>query len=622
MDTGDAGLTDPGLLKKFSTFQSYTVPGSYVYPSIRTFYRPHSQAAKLPTEPAPLPLLVFIHGLGGSIANWNPILTSLINVAPCLAIDLPGCGMSKFSPRDWQAYTTDALVKLLAVAIQKHLDSGNGQKIVLIGHSMGSSLCALLASSTSPYSNFVSQDVLGVIATCPKAEPPTGPDAAKLKQLTSIPTPIFNVLRRLDQRGGIESASIKRFAGPGADHQTKRLQLRFNRQSKTAVWRRMARGMIPVPGANSGLADGSVWSGLQIPLFLVAGEDDHVTPPDELLKIARFLGKNVPSISSRNSSMVPDTAAPISTSDTRDTTHENASPTKSDLESTLDSAFSDSPLDPFVRDYPITAQSSRAPQNTTLPPAAMSPAFKSTVLPSPAAHALIYATNTSRTLSGLIQGFLSSHIDERLSLGWQLQYLSTEGKWDVKNLQKWQKVQPVSEPISGVFRALKTLREVDPSHCPKKFVEEWSIRARGPGNGGLKAVIDISHESPVYDPAGLEAGGIEYHKFPTVSKLPPSVDEVQGFCALVDRLRGIDGDETHSHGRPQADADLIGVHCHYGYNRTGFFVVCYMVERLGWNLDKAIDEFKLRRHPGIRHQHFIDTLYVRYCVGLKRAPTL
>jgi hypothetical protein len=35
-------------------------------------------------------------------------------------------------------------------------------------------------------------------------------------------------------------------------------------------------------------------------------------------------------------------------------------------------------------------------------------------------------------------------------------------------------VPPVSAPIANVFRAMKTLREVDEKHSPKIFVKEWS----------------------------------------------------------------------------------------------------------------------------------------------------
>jgi protein-tyrosine phosphatase len=126
----------------------------------------------------------------------------------------------------------------------------------------------------------------------------------------------------------------------------------------------------------------------------------------------------------------------------------------------------------------------------------------------------------------------------------------------------------------------------------------------------------------------LEQGGIQYHKFPTVSKIPPTTSEVQDFIALVERLRKeirkkIASSESTNGGKRDVQSEpAIGVHCHYGYNRTGFFIVCYLIEKEGYRVQDAIDEFAKQRPPGIRHDHFIDTLFVRYCVGLRRAPSI
>jgi len=57
---------------------------------------------------------------------------------------LPGCGLSEFAPKDWEAYTTEALVELLGEIIKEYRVENQG--VVLIGHSMGGSLGALLAS--------------------------------------------------------------------------------------------------------------------------------------------------------------------------------------------------------------------------------------------------------------------------------------------------------------------------------------------------------------------------------------------------------------------------------------------------------------------------------------------
>ncbi|KAI4766827.1 hypothetical protein E4T51_00205 [Aureobasidium sp. EXF-12344] len=598
--TKDPSASEPGILRKHSSQKSYTAAG-FVYPSIRTFYHPHPQAAKLPTKPTPLPLLVFVHGLGGSAAQFAPLLTGLINAAPCLAIDLPGCGLSEFLPQTREAYKSEALAALIAEAITQHRDTENGQRVVLIGHSMGCSLSALLASSTSPLSHLISEYITGFIAICPRAETLTAKQVSRLQHMRYMPVPLFEVFRWWDRRGGAESPSVCRYAGKDADSETKRLQLRFNEQSRSEVFIAMALGSMPKyqnDQAIGGLPGEAVWSGLQIPTFCIGGAQDQVTPPENVELIAKWLGRQVPrehTITKGNS--LPSSAGDIPIIDNTPIEENGKS---------------------FVPEFTATGQDlvSETRQDSATLDLPKKPKFvlKTTVLPQPASHAMLYATSTVRILSGLIQSFVATHVDHRLSLGWQLQHLSTEGKWDVKNLAKWQAVEPVSEPIAGIFRAQKTLREIDEEHTPSVYVKRW-----GTNSGikyGVRMVVDISHESPVYDPKGLEEGGIEYHKFPTVSKLPPTVEEVAAFSALIDSLR----EQLKKPEEPEGA--VIAVHCHYGFNRTGFFLVSYMVEKLGWRLQDALEEFAEKRAPGIRHEHFVNELFVRYMVHLERRPTL
>lgn len=580
------------------------------------FFRRHPQADKLPNTPAPLPLLVFIHGLGGSVAQFNPLLTSLVNLASCLSIDLPGCGLSSFEPKSWDAYKTEALAELLAVIIEDYREKNAGQGVVLIGHSMGCSFSALIASGTSPKQVSLKDHVVGLVGICPKADPPSEKQVAGFQKLLMIPGPIFDLWRRWDRRGGTESASVTRFVGSDADIETKKLQIRFNEQSRTPVWRRMAAGSLPkfIDGVpHGGLPGKEVWSGLEIPVFLVAGEADNITSPGEIDKISLFLGKSHPIQVELNDKSEPivDSAAPVDASTSlapRSSERQITDIQEKDFEKTF------SPEDPddseAVHEDPSTPNEGLH----SVPPQPLKPRkiLKTTILPAPASHSLLYTPSTVRTLAGLISDFLCSQVSPRLSLGWQLQFLSTAGKWDVKNLAKWQAVVPVSAPISGVFRAMKTLREVDDSHCPEVFVRTYGSQ--------IKDIIDISHESPVYDPRGLERGGVHYHKLPTVSKIPPTSSEVTEFITLVDHLRK--EQEKRAKEENWGDEFFIGVHCHYGFNRTGFFIVCYLVERCGFSVQGALDEFRIRRPKGIKHAHFMDQLFVRYCVGLKRAPTL
>ena len=546
------------------------------------------------------------------MAQFNPLLTSLVNLASCLAIDLPGCGMSGLEPKNWNAFTTESLVELISTVVEDYREKATGQGVVLIGHSMGCSLGALLASRTSPSLNPLSDHIVGLVAVCPRAEAPNEKDTAMFKKLLYIPGPVFNMWRSWDRRGGIESKSVHRFVGADADEETKRLQYRFNEQSRTPAWRRMASGSLPdysMGIAKGGFPGREVWAGLEVPVFLVAGEADNVTRPGEIEKIAGFLGKSHPIQIELDERCQPLADVPVLVDGSRseqnkdDTRHKSVG---SDSTS-LSNGVTEEPIEDHDPSTPNEV-SSLVPSQPLRPRKVL----KTTILPAPASHALLYQPATVRILAGLISDFLCSQVSPRLSLGWQLQFLSTAGKWDVKNLAKWQAVNPVSDPIAGVFRAMKTLREVDETHCPEVFVRDWGAQ--------VKDIIDISHESPVYDPRGLEKGGIRYHKFPTVSKIPPTADEVTAFISLVDRLQN--EQKTRAEKEGWGREHYIGVHCHYGFNRTGYFVVCYLIERLGYDIQKAIDEFAKCRPKGIKHAHFLDQLFVRYCKGLKRAPTL
>lgn len=582
--------TDPGILRKFTSYASYTTSVT-TYPAIRTFFSPHPHLSRLPTKPAPVPLLVFVHGLGGSLAQFHHLLTSLSNVASCFGIDLPGCGLSKFAPSDWDAYSVEALAELIAVAIERRRDREAGQDIILVGHSLGCSLSALLASSTSPIGKTLKKHIIGLVAVCPRASPPSPGEVTTFRRLLHVPSPVFDLWRLWDRRGGTQSASVQRMVGSDADLETRDLQVRFNKQSKTPTWRRMAWGTLPTYQNGTdpigGMPGEKVWAGIDIPILLVAGEADAVTKPIEIQKLLKFFGD-------------------VSTHTAIDTTGSSIVPDASRVHDQVAAPSDDSACD--------KAHGVKEMEQINLAGGERKRLVKSAILPAPASHALLYDRATYRTLAGIIQDFLSSNIDKRLGLGWQLQYMNTSGKWDVKNLAKWQKVAPVSSPIANTFAAMKMLREVDDQHNPVIFSEKYCDR--------IYTVIDISHESPVYNPAQMEKGGIHYCKQPTVSKIPPTPDETRDFIALVDRLQKEIDDQMEKRDDPSSPRPLVGVHCHYGYNRTGFLIVCYLIEQLGFGVQDAIDEFNRCRPPGIRHGHFIDTLFVRYCVGLKRAPTL
>ena len=176
---------EDSLLVAHTSQKSYH-SGGYDYPGIKVFWHKINKGQDGPSERTvhiARPVLVFIHGLGGSTAQFEQLITRLSKKAnSCLAVDLPGCGNSDFAPTTWGAYTTDAMVELLELVIDKHISQED--KIVLVGHSMGAALAAKIAYNDIQRQN---RRVAGLVAICP----PGGPPPADLRKLLWVWPPKF-----------------------------------------------------------------------------------------------------------------------------------------------------------------------------------------------------------------------------------------------------------------------------------------------------------------------------------------------------------------------------------------------------------------------------------------------
>lgn len=120
-------------LKEHTIFRSYTTQYG-TYPRIRIYYQPHPHTDSH-VDISDLPLLVFIHGLGGVLPQFAGLLGSLTNVAPCFGLELPGHGRSTFEPREYDAYTIEANVALWKAAIEDVCRENSHKSVVLIGKS-------------------------------------------------------------------------------------------------------------------------------------------------------------------------------------------------------------------------------------------------------------------------------------------------------------------------------------------------------------------------------------------------------------------------------------------------------------------------------------------------------
>jgi pimeloyl-ACP methyl ester carboxylesterase len=220
-------------------------------------------------------------------------------------------------------------------------------------------------------------------------------------------------------------------------------------------------------------------------------------------------------------------------------------------------------------------------------------------------------------ICGKILDHIEHKFPERLNLSpsWVLKVKAqiSGDKWGLKNELKWLKLKPISSNITrnsnsdvAPLIAMKTLREDDSNHSPKilesLFYGNDDERNKLPHDtkGNLIAIIDISSDAPPYSPKSFTQ--ITYYKQATVSKVVPDQIAIRKFIQLVDEILN----------NSTVDNPLISVHCHYGFNRTGFLICCYLIERLGWEVKDAVEGFKAAKPPGIKHPHFIDALYVRY----------
>ena len=126
---------------------------------------------------------------------------------------------------------------------------------------------------------------------------------------------------------------------------------------------------------------------------------------------------------------------------------------------------------------------------------------------------------------------------------------------------------------------MKVMRQTDTNHCPSALIAKYPE---------IRFIIDISNDTPPYRSSDFEHSRIEYIKFKTVSKIPPTREEVSKFIEIADACWA------------RIPNGQVAVHCHYGFNRTGFFICCYMIERLNVSVAEALENFKQVRPPGRR----------------------
>nr|CAH7754788.1 unnamed protein product [Callosobruchus chinensis] len=159
--------------------------------------------------------------------------------------------------------------------------------------------------------------------------------------------------------------------------------------------------------------------------------------------------------------------------------------------------------------------------------------------------------------------------------------------------------------IIGKFMALKTplssnFDEQVPPECrfPPKMIFDYS-KFKKVINFGLW--IDLTNTSRFYDKEEIENYGCKYIKLQCRGHgETPSEEQTSTFIQIVHNFIA------------NNPLKCIAVHCTHGFNRTGFLIVSYLIEKMDCSLEIALETFAKARPVGIYKEDYIVELYRRY----------
>ncbi|KAI9301706.1 Alpha/Beta hydrolase protein [Cunninghamella echinulata] len=219
----------------------------------------------IPHENEKTPLMVFIHGLGGQVANWENQLQHYSKTYHVLAMDLLGSGFSEIT-LGWEEYKTKSLVNDIIQLIQLYPVE---KPLILVGHSYGCCLSTFTAASPK-----IHPRLKGMVLISPKAA--LGQDQLKGQKILSwVPDFVLDTSRLKDRQGGLYSKSVERLLGSNAPEHLRRKQLRWNLMSRTSVYKRIAVG--------AEFPSDSVYKQLgNLKILFIGGEKDEITPPKDM----------------------------------------------------------------------------------------------------------------------------------------------------------------------------------------------------------------------------------------------------------------------------------------------------------------------------------------------------
>ncbi|XP_072106080.1 mRNA-capping enzyme isoform X4 [Mobula birostris] len=169
---------------------------------------------------------------------------------------------------------------------------------------------------------------------------------------------------------------------------------------------------------------------------------------------------------------------------------------------------------------------------------------------------------------------------------------------------RWLHCPRRGQPVAGKFLPLKTMlgsRYDDYVPEENRFHPSMLSNYLKSLKVKMGLLVDLTNTSRFYDRAEIEKEGIKYVKLQCKGHAECPTEEVtKMFIRLCE------------HFIFQHPMELIGVHCTHGFNRTGFLICAYLVEKMDWSIEAAVATFAQARPPGIYKGEYLKELFSRY----------
>lgn len=160
----------------------------------------------------------------------------------------------------------------------------------------------------------------------------------------------------------------------------------------------------------------------------------------------------------------------------------------------------------------------------------------------------------------------------------------------------------IDPAVAPIFSFKVPLSDRFPMTPDRKFTPSIFLAEQVAQGRAVRMVVDLTYTDKYYDGATeFVPKGVEYVKI-----------REKGHSAVPKR-RNIERFKLAVMGlwarRPGA---TVAVHCTHGFNRSGFFIVCLLIECLSFSLPAALASFAKASPPGIWDRDYVLALHEHY----------